>query len=165
MTADDLIEKLQLEPHPEGGAFREIHRSDMKLAHPLIEQWKSERCSLTAIYYLLKAGDFSAFHRVRSDEVWVAIGGGPLELHVITPQGEHRLHLLGHDFGAGQEALAAVPAQCWQGARPASGADYALCSCIVAPGFDFEDFAMPRRSELLAHFPDHRELITELTHG
>jgi predicted cupin superfamily sugar epimerase len=129
----------------------------------------ARRSALTSIYFLLQEGDFSAFHRVASDEVWHLIAGGPLELHRITADGQHALDLL-----AATEDLAFHPARGWnpqavvpagqlQAARPAPGAHYALCTCLVAPGFDFADFAMPSRQELLTLHPHLAAIITQLT--
>jgi hypothetical protein len=160
-TADDWIERLRLERHPEGGWFRETYRcaetmpatalpSRFAVAHPLC----------TAIHFLLRRPEFSAFHRLKADEVWHFYDGGPLTLHAIAPDGTVAQMTLGP--GSFQ---AVVPAGHWFGAAldHASPRDFALVGCTVAPGFIFEDFELANRAHLLAQFPRHRSLIERLT--
>src|SRR5581483_9443153 len=116
------------------------------------------RSASTAIYFLLGVGEFSAFHRVAADEAWHHYLGDPLELHTIDATGEHVLVRLGKELLAGERPQHVVPAGTWQAARVA-GSGFSLCGCTVAPGFDFADFEMPSRAELLARFPQHAELI------
>src|SRR5690606_36171123 len=121
------------------------------------------RSAMTTIYFLLPQGVFSAWHRVRSDEVWCLLAGGPLELHQISPSGEHALVRLGSDLAADQAPAAVVPAGWLQAARPGPEAEFALCACSVGPGFEFDDFEMPSRARLLALHPSHSELIEQFT--
>jgi len=157
--ATRLIQALDLAPHPEGGFFRETYRA------PLIVSGLphgAPRAAHTAIYFLLPAGAFSALHRVASDEVWHHYAGDPIDLHEIDDRGLHTCIALGHDFAIGERPQHVVPAGVWQAAVP-RGDRYALAGCTVAPGFDFADFTMPSRAELLAQFPQHAELVTRLT--
>lgn len=162
--AQRIIEQLALRPHPEGGHFAETFRSHIAVNSASHE---GARSASTAIYFLLKAGEFSALHRVRSDEVWHYYVGAPLELVLITEESAPRSERvrLGRDLGAGERPQFVVPAGAWQAARPlASAADeFSLCGCTVAPGFAFRDFEMPTRSELLARLPAYAELIREFT--
>lgn len=136
--ADELIHALALEPHPEGGFYRETFRS----AARVVADQRPARSALTTIYFLLAAGSFSAWHRVRSDEVWHWYEGQPLELLLATPDfGATRRLLLG-PVGDGTEPVVTVPADWWQAARPLG--THALCGCTVAPGFEFEDFTFLR---------------------
>lgn len=151
----DLIEALGLQPHPEGGWYREIYRSA-----GTVQLKRGPRARCTAITYLLEAGSFSAWHRVASDEVWSFFDGAPLELHQLDASG-HRMSVLGRDLRAGQQPQVVVPAGVWQAAVPTGG--YALCGCVVAPGFAFADFAMPPREQLLSLFPEHAELVTRFS--
>ena len=162
MSFDEIRRYLELDSHPEGGAFREVFRSPAKVNHPHREG-ENPRPAMTSIYFLLEPGQFSAFHLVRSDEVWVLLAGGPVEQHRITPDGTYECDVLGMDLPAGQKPQTVVPANTWQAARPVSEAPYALCGCIVAPGFEFSDFAMPPAEELIQQFPQHEQIITELT--
>ncbi|MGE5341843.1 MAG: cupin domain-containing protein [Candidatus Omnitrophota bacterium] len=159
-TITELIQRLGLIPHPEGGFFREIFRSPL--------EWneipgKGTRNASTAIYFLLPAGVFSAFHRVKgADEVWHHYLGDPVELHRISTQGEYTVTRLGKDMMNGEEPQVVIPADMLQGAITL-GNDFSLCGCTVAPGFDFADFEMPPRTELLKTYPEHADIIRRLT--
>lgn len=159
-----IVERFALVPHPEGGFFREVYRSNQVLDHPGIPQGAdAARSAGTLIYFLLSGADFSAFHRVRwSDEVWHLYAGGPLE--IFTIDADHRLDrsLLTADLMNG-EPTKLIPAGTWQSARPANGAPWALGGCTVSPGFEFEDFDMPPAEELIGRFPEHESTIRELT--
>jgi uncharacterized protein len=159
-----IVERFELVPHPEGGFFREVYRSTMKLDHPGVpEGFAPGRSAGTLIYFLLSGSDFSAFHRVRfSDEIWHLYAGGPLEIFVIDSAGSLDRRLLTTDLMQG-EPTTLIPAGAWQSARLADGAGWALGGCTVAPGFDFEDFEMPPRAELLERFPRHEATIRALT--
>ena len=139
--AERLIKALALAPHPEGGFYRETYRT-----------------TSTAIYFLLPAGEFSAFHFLRSaDEMWHHYGGDPVELHLISPDGKHRVEILG-----AEQPQVLVPAGTLQAAR-VRGTNHALCGCTVTPAFTFDDFEMPTRDELLARHPQNEEVIRKLT--
>jgi predicted cupin superfamily sugar epimerase len=161
VRADDearaWVDALGLLPHPEGGLYRETYRSPLVLNAP-----QGERAASTAVYYLLAAGSFSAWHRVRSDEVWHHYAGDPLELHVIDSRGNHQRIELGSVRSTGQRPQHVVPAGSLQAAMPL-GKRFTLCGCTVAPGFDFADFEMPSRAELLAAFPALSGIIERLT--
>jgi uncharacterized protein len=164
LTADDVVRLLGLSPHPEGGFYRETFRAP-DLPVPLPD--RGVRAASTAIYFLLRRGDFSALHRVRSDEAWHHYLGAPLELHLFDDAGHTEL-LLGSDLARGERPQAVVPRGVFQGARlGASGGshDFALVGCTVAPGFDFLDFEMPSRAALVASFLGYRALVEELTRG
>jgi len=157
------IEKLRLEPHPEGGYFRQTYRSEMMIAREALAEFGGERAVSTAIYFLLEGKNFSAFHRLRSDEVWHFYAGSALEVHMILPGGKYSRILLGRNFEAGQVFQAVVPAGCWFASQVEDGKSWALVGCTVAPGFEFEDFEMGKREELTGWYPQHRELIRRLT--
>jgi uncharacterized protein len=152
----NVLRTLELQPHPEGGFFRETFRSPTMLHFPD----RPARSASTAIYFLLDAESFSALHRVSSDEVWHHYDGAPVDLHLIAQDGEHVVLCLGKDLEAGQRPQHVVPAGVWQAAVPRGDA---LCGCTVAPGFDFDDFEMPPREELVRLFPQHRDLLERLT--
>jgi predicted cupin superfamily sugar epimerase len=153
-----IIDALALTPHPEGGFYRETYRAAATAPFP-----SGERAASTAIYFLLPAASLSALHRVRSDEVWHHYGGDPVELHVIDEaDGTHAVHRLGPDVLAGERPQAVVPAGVWQ-AAVAVGPRWALCGCTVAPGFDFADFEMPSRAELVRRMPALAAAIEALT--
>jgi len=139
------IEKLRLEAHPEGGYFRQTYKSEMMIAREALPPGFSEaRAASTAIYFLLEGENFSAFHRLRSDEVWHFYAGEALLVHVIHPSGKYSRILLGCDLEAGQVFQAVVPAGRWFASQVEDGKGRALVGCTVAPGFEFEDFEMGR---------------------
>lgn len=155
MTAVELIDLYRLQPHPEGGWYREVHRSGSPLG--LLPGYPGERTALTAIYFLLAAGEFSAIHRVRSEEAWVHLAGALLEL-VLLEEEPRVIPLAPVGYG---EPLAVVPALVLQAAR--SLGEYTLVACLVAPGFDFADFELPSRAELENAFPRHADLVRRFT--
>lgn len=132
MSADDIIARLGLAPHPEGGWYRETyrHRAD-----------DGGRGAVTAIYYLLKADERSGWHRVvDADEVWTWHSGAALALSVARAEGAAECVVLGLDLAAGQRPQAVVPRGAWQSAAPQGG--WSLVGCIVAPAFDFSGFEL-----------------------
>ena len=163
-TADEIVAALGLAPHPEGGFYRETYRaSDVIPREALPPRYAGARAASTAIYFLLRRGEISALHRIASDELWFFHLGAPLTVHVLAEDGTHQAIRLGHDLAGGESPQAMVPAGAHFGARIEGGGDYALVSCTVAPGFDFADFELPARSELLARFPEHQTLVMALT--
>jgi len=157
-SVEAIVKALALTPHPEGGFYRETFRSPLVLdglPHG------APRNASTAIYYLLPGGATSAFHHVRSDEIWHHYAGDPLELHTIDTRGEHAQIALGSSLANGERPQHVVPAGVLQGAF--ARGRYSLCGCTVAPGFDFADWVLPSREELCAQFPAHRALIQLLT--
>jgi uncharacterized protein len=155
-SAESLIEKYDLQRHPEGGWYRESYRSQLSVGQPA--GYPGERSALTVIYFLLAEGDFSSFHRVRGEEVWVHLAGAPLELVLLDREPDRRLLT---PAGGGGAPVVVVPPTMLQAAR--SLGDFTLVSCLVAPGFDFADFSMPPRAALLAGYPHHVELIERFT--
>jgi uncharacterized protein len=163
-TAEYWIERLRLEAHPEGGYFRQTYRSEMTIApEALPAGFTGTRAASTAIYFLLKGENFSAFHRLRSDEVWHFYAGASLAVHIIDEGGRSSEIRLGSDAEAGEVFQAVVKAGCWFASEVRDRKSWALVGCTVAPGFDFEDFEMAKREELGREYPQHRELIARLT--
>jgi hypothetical protein len=155
---------LQLEPHPEGGYFRQTYRSDVVIAREgLPVGFSGARAVSTAIYFLLEGENFSAFHRLRSDEIWHFYVGKPLVVHVIDAEGKYSRILLGDDPEAGQVLQAVVRAGCWFASHVADRKGFAVVGCTVAPGFDFADFEMAKRDELVAGYPEFLPIIERLT--
>lgn len=143
--AAELIETLKLQPHPEGGCFREVFRSTQEV-QPTDE--RPNRAALTEIYFLLRAGEVSRLHRVSSDEVWHYYEGDPLELVWLSTDGGHVHTARLGSIGGSREPVAVVPSGCWQAA--VSTGDYTLVGCSVAPGFDFADFELIETGSLIA---------------
>jgi predicted cupin superfamily sugar epimerase len=166
MTKDAAywIEKLCLERHPEGGYYRQSYKATLILAkESLPPEFTGPRAASTAIYFLLEAENFSAFHRLRSDEVWHFYVGSTLVVHVIDQHGGYSEILLGSDPEAGEALQAVAKAGCWFASRVRDGKGFALVGCTVAPGFDFEDFEMAKRKELVREYPQHRGVIERFT--
>jgi uncharacterized protein len=156
------IHHLGLSPHPEGGYYRATYKSDLTIVRSALpSSYQGDRSASTAIYFLLDEGNFSAFHRIASDEVWHFYAGSSLVVYVIDPEGNYSELHLGSDEGEVFQAV--VKAGCWFASRVRDAVGFALVGCTVAPGFDFADFELGVRSELIRAFPAHRKLIEELT--
>ncbi len=157
-----LITRLELQPHPEGGYFRETYRS-AELVTALPERFQGQRSFSTAILFLLPHGHMSALHRIKSDEVWHFYQGSPLRVATLSPDGSRKDYLLGSSLDAGQTFQAVVPAGHWFGAYVDATQGESLVGCTVAPGFDFSDFEMGTRDALCKLYPQHGELVRRLT--
>lgn len=159
-----IIEKLELEPHPEGGCFRETYRSPGEIELECLgTQFEGKRNYATCIYFLLTSNDFSAFHRIKQDEIWHFYDGSPIRLHVIAPSGEYSTHLVGREIDLGERPQLIVPAGYWFAAEVINERSFSLVGCTVSPGFDFRDFEMRSRLELVSLFPEHEKIISKLT--
>ena len=156
--AKKLVEALRLEPHPEGGFFRETFRAPFMLS---ALPHGGLRSAQTAILYLLPGGSVASLHCCRSDEVWHFYDGDPVELHLLDEE-EHSIVRLGRDIAAGEVYQTVVPSGVWQ-AAVSTGSRFSLTGCTVAPGFEFDDFEMPSRAELQKRLPMHADLIAKLT--
>jgi hypothetical protein len=161
---DYWIKKLNLEPHPEGGYYKEMYRcSESVSRESLPERFTGPRSFSTAIYFLLPQTAFSAFHRINQDEIWHFYYGSPIILHVIAPDGTYTVKILGIDPEKNESPQVLVPAGCYFAAESPGDAGYTLSGCTVAPGFDFDDFIMPSFEDLSALFPEHSGIIKKFT--
>ena len=164
VKVEEIIELLSLKPHPEGGYFRESYRTPGRIAaDALPEEYGSERSYCTAIYYLLEGKAYSRLHRIASDEIWHFYLGDPLVVAEIDHEGQIRETTLGPDLKDGQRLQHVVTAKCWFGAYLPHGSNFALTGCTVAPGFDFADFEMGDKEELLKRYPKAKAIIERLT--
>jgi predicted cupin superfamily sugar epimerase len=162
--ADYLINTLGLAAHPEGGYFKETYCSNIVAEKDALpERFTGDRSLLTAIYFLLKGNDFSAFHRLKSDEVWHFYLGSSLTIWIIRPGGELETVKLGNLLENDGVCQTTIPAGCWFGAKPNDNSSYSLVGCTVTPGFHFDDFELARKDELIRAYPDHEEIIKLLT--
>ncbi len=163
VTIDELIESFELKPHPEGGYFAESYRSKESIPRiSLPVQFGGDRSFSTAIYFLIPGGEKSRLHRIASDEIWHHYMGEALVVVEITPEGEVIETQLGSDVMAGQVPQYVVTAGHYFGAR-VEGDGFAFVGCTVSPGFDFDDFEMADRDELLTLYPAAGELIRAMT--
>ncbi len=161
LPASYWVEHLRLSPHPEGGYYREVYRAAEHIqTSGLPGRFQGPRNFATSIYYLLEAGDFSAFHRIKSDETWHFYAGAPLELHMVQGS-KHSVVILGNRPERGEELQYTVPHGVWFASRPCTDAAYSLLGCTVSPGFDFADFEMGAVEHVLA---DRLDLIPVLSH-
>lgn len=162
-SASYWISHLNLQPHPEGGFFKETYRASENISKQALPQrFAGDRCFSTAIYFLLRSQDISVFHRIKSDEMWHFYAGTSLSIYVLTQQ-ELTIHKLGANVDKHEELQVVIPANSWFGAKVNEADSYTLAGCTVAPGFDFTDFEMAERTQLLRDFPAHQEVIELLT--
>lgn len=153
------IKKLNLEPHPEGGHYKEVYRSEEEIDASLFSDSRKGRRSVsTAIYYLLEKNDFSAFHRIKSDELWHFYAGESVIIYVIDGKGNLETYFLNRE-----NPLQIVPKNQWFAAEVEDESTYALLGCTVAPGFDFADFELGKREFLLSEYPNYLDLIERMT--
>ncbi len=151
-----LIDRLQLKAHPEGGYYNELYRSE-----EIIETSSGKRNGCTSIYFLLPSNEVSKFHQIKSDEIWYHHEGSALVIDLLNENGHEILAL-------GTVSDSFVPQQLVKkntifGARVLEKDSYALVSCVVSPGFDFSDFILFSKEELLSQFPNEPEIIQLLT--
>jgi predicted cupin superfamily sugar epimerase/mannose-6-phosphate isomerase-like protein (cupin superfamily) len=166
-AAAELIAHLAMAKIPvEGAWFKVTYGSSIRLpAEVLPPRYGAARAAGSAIYALVTREDFSALHRLKTDEIWHFYQGDPIELLLLYPDGRSDTLVLGPDVVAGMRPQFAIPAGTWMGARPvkATADAYALFGCTLAPGFDYADFEPGYRDELQRQYPDRRELIAQLT--
>ena len=160
LSKDYWIDKLGLLPHPEGGFYKETYRSSVIVES---DQFKSTKRASTGIYFLLTSDNFSAFHRIKSDEMWHFYYGDPIQIHIISPEGEYSTIFLGSGDSEQFNFQAVVDMKCWFATEVLHPGQYALVGCTVAPGFEFNDFEMAHREKLMKQFSHHSELIRKFT--
>lgn len=164
MNAQEYIKKLNLIPHPEGGYYREIYRAEGIVSQQnLPMRYNGGRAYSTSIYYLLESGDVSSLHRLASDEQWFHIDGSALTIHSITPDGTYTQHAIGKNLDNGESPYAVVRHGCWFGGTVDSLDSFTLVGCVVSPGFNFDDFELAKKDQLIRQFPRHKALIEQIT--
>ncbi|GGI57828.1 cupin domain-containing protein [Winogradskyella haliclonae] len=161
---EKIIQKLELQPHPEGGFFKETYRSQGVISKSSLPQvFQGERNHSTCIYYLLKSDDFSAFHKINQDEIWHFYLGDAIELHMISEEGVLNTINVGRDILNNEVLQVVVPKNCWFAARVINPNSYGLVGCTVSPGFDFKDFTLASYNRLASKFPQHKDIIKAFT--
>jgi len=158
MTAGEIIRKLDLKPHPEGGFFREIYRSPSTIPGS-----KPSRVFSTGIYYMLVPGAVSKMHRLSADEMFHFYLGDPVTWVLLSPDGKTQKVVLGRGLEKGEQLQLLIPGGTWFGGYLNEGGAYALMGTTVAPGFEFEDFVLGQRDDLLSRFPQVENEIRLLT--
>jgi uncharacterized protein len=162
LKAKQYIKQLQLKKHPEGGYFKEVYRSGERiLPTHLPKRYKSSRNFSTSIYFLLEGNQFSSFHLLQSDELWHFYDGSAVLLYIINQRGILSVKKLGRDEG--YELQISIEKQNWFAAEVEDKKSFALFGCTVSPGFEFDDFELGKRDDLIKKFPQHSALIKKLT--
>jgi predicted cupin superfamily sugar epimerase len=154
-TIQQIIDDLQLEAHPEGGFFIETYRSTEVLVN-------QDRNLMTSIYFLLTSDNVSKFHQIKSDEMWYFHSGSPLVVHMLNEKGHEEL-IIGNDLKKGQRPYGMVPKDTIFGSCVLEENSYSLVSCAVAPGFDFRDFKLYTKEELMQDYAAFENIIDKLT--
>ena len=156
-NAQYWIDTLALEPHPEGGYYREVYRSSGSFTPNEIG---AERTYATSIYFLIERDNVSHFHSIKQDELWFYHAGAALSVYAISSSGALDEMVIGRETNKGQVLQAVIPAGAIFGSK--STGDYSLVSCVVAPGFDFRDFILYPKKDLMERFPELLDIIQEL---
>ncbi|MDD2998266.1 MAG: cupin domain-containing protein [Candidatus Riflebacteria bacterium] len=162
LQAREWVTALNLRQHPEGGYFAEVYRADGCIPRNILPGHQGDRPFMTSIYFMLPSGTVSRFHRLKSDEVWYHHAGGSLTIHQLDVEGNYLTLRLGAALARGECLQAVVRAGTWFGAT-ADTDEAALVGCAVAPGFDFADFELADRQNMLADFSQHHEIIRRLS--
>ncbi|MBY6757473.1 cupin domain-containing protein [Clostridium botulinum] len=160
--ANYFIEKLDMITHPEGGYYKESFISAENITDSDSTTFEDKRILWTSIYFLLRNGEVSNFHRLKSDEMWYYHSGSPLTIYMITPKGELITEQLGLDIEKGEKPQVLVPKNYIFGSAM-NNKGYALVGCMVSPGFEFRDFELFERDTLLNLYPKYKETIEKLT--
>tara|TARA_B100000809_G_C15115090_1_gene522107 strand:- start:1730 stop:2227 length:498 start_codon:yes stop_codon:yes gene_type:complete len=164
MQVQEIVKQLELLPHPEGGYYKETYRSDGQIDQgSLDEQFSGKRSYSTGIYFLLTKNNFSAFHKIKQDEMWHFYKGDPLAVHMIDEQGNYSKQLIGGNLSKDELPQFVVPKGCWFASSVEHHGEYSLVGCTVSPGFDFDDFELADRNSFIEQYPIHQEIITQLT--
>lgn len=163
-TSQYWIRKLKLQKHPEGGYFSEVYRSgeEIKKEH-LPARYSGARNHSTSIYFLLTNDEFSAFHRIKSDETWHFYSGQPVTIHMIDEKGSYATVKIGSNHDNEEVFQFTIPHSTWFAASVEEPDSYVLVGCTVAPGFHFDDFELGKREELVKMFPECKEMIRKFT--
>jgi predicted cupin superfamily sugar epimerase len=162
---NNLVSKLGLIPHPEGGYYKETFQSEEQISdHELSVNFEGRRKLYTSIYFLLTSDDVSHFHRLKSDELWYYHGGSSLSIHVIEESGEYKEIKLGMNLDAGEVPQVLVKKNSIFGSSVSEKDTCSLVGCMVSPGFEFQDFEMFTQEELMKVYPQHEEIIMKLAY-
>ena len=164
MNSEEIIKKLNLSKHPEGGYYIETYRSEGIIPGSALPRiYSGDRNHATLIYYMLVGNDISCFHKLKSDEIWHFYYGSPVLIYVINKNGELKTILLGKEIEKKEQFHYVIKAGDWFGAEVADKSSFALMGCTVCPGYHFDDSEIAKRELLLKQFPEHRDLIMRFT--
>lgn len=158
-NADYYIQKLNLQPHAEGGFYTSTFTGEANVSTPA-----GDRPGYTSIYFLLRSTDISHFHRLQSDELWYYHGGSPLTVHMIHKDGTYEARKLGLNAGDGEAPQILVPKHTIFGSSVDEADSFSLVGCMVSPGFDYADFELFAQAELLEKYPQHEAIIRKMAY-
>jgi len=162
--AEYLIKELNLQPHPEGGYFKEVYRSTGEIDNDSLDsKYIGNRNYATSIYFLLISETFSAFHKINQDEIWHFYDGSKIIIYQIDRSGQLAIEKLGKEKDSNFQIT--IKKGTWFAAEPDNEKLFSLFGCTVSPGFDFEDFKLGKCEELVKKFPEHESLINRLTNS
>jgi len=162
MNAQYYIEKLNLTAHPEGGYFKEAYRSDEAISkQALPERYLGDRNFSTSIYFLLHGKEFSAFHKIESDESWHFYAGTSITIMMIDEQGNYAEKVIGNNLAQDEYLQFTIKRKTWFASKVNDENSFSLLGCTVAPGFDFTDFVLAQKAVLLKQFPQHETVINK----
>jgi predicted cupin superfamily sugar epimerase len=160
MNAQYYIEKLNLTAHPEGGFFKEVYRSDETISkQSLPKRYSGDRNFSTSIYFLLRGKEFSAFHKIESDESWHFYAGTAMTLMMISEAGVYSEVIIGKNLENNEQLQFTIKRNTWFASKVNEENSFSLLGCTVAPGFDFADFVLAEKPILLNQFPQHEAII------
>lgn len=163
MNAETFIEQLQMQKHPEGGYYTPSYRSETVIHDGEIRShFSGDRQLWTSIYFLLKEGEKSHFHRLKSDEMWYFHAGSSLTVHMIHPDGSYSEEKLGLNIAKGERPQILVRKGTIFGSSMIE-TGFSLVGCMVSPGFEFDDFELFERADLLTKYPQNETIIRFLT--
>ena len=157
-NAEYFIKHLNLLPHPEGGYYRQTCQSDENVS---FDRFDGSRLLWTSIYFLLRDGEISHFHRLLSDELWYYHGDSALSIYIIDADGKLQIRQLGLNVDNGEEPQILVPRGTIFGSKM-NNPGFSLVGCMVSPGFDFHDFEMLKKVDMLRDYPQYAEIIEEM---
>lgn len=160
MNVEFLVQHFNMLPHPEGGYYRETYRSN---SITYFNDLQGKRNNSTGIYFLIEKENFSAFHKIKSDEMWHFYHGDALEVIELHQNGELIKTRIGNNLNQGETFQYTVKANTWFASRVYQNGQFSFVGCTVCPGFDFADFELANQKTLLSEFPQHAEIIKELT--
>lgn len=164
MNNKEIIENLRLLPHPEGGYYKELYKSAESIPqNALPARFKGNRTFSTSIYFMLDEAQISHLHRLKSDELWYHHAGSSFVLHIFDENGEYTKRILGSNIADEEELQIVIPFGCWFASELLDKNSYGLVSCVVSPGFEFEDFELAKAGQLEKIFPEQKGLLDRLT--
>ena len=159
-NADYWIKHLKLIPHPEGGYYKETYKSQIFLSKGELNNCAITRSSASLIYFLLSKNEKSFFHKLKSDEIWIFNKGSSVNIYIIDKNGNLSIEKLGCDIENNEELQVFIPAESWFAAELLDKSSFCLMSCLVSPGFEWDDFELADLSKLMELYPEYIDILS-----